>query len=734
MSVAAQFEAPDFDKPSPSEAEQARTGERWDPITLKYGDDALTVTNFSPELPTPSDVRSRTKLVKAGKSNPYCVLPEDAWHALARAVVHPQALAAQVQHQPGAGGSSLVEEHVGGATLRSANGRIWLTEVFPLIQPRIGQNPRAEADPAVEGAVTADGTAQAMLVYRFRNRAHLRNYLRQTVVETRTANKQYDESILTRRITRAVVAHVARIEFADGSESMYVMVVRDGITRVVSAWGAQCGEDATPDEIADWAVSVLLAEKPARRGTSKPLTQRMALGREDELDKFRESFIAGLGGGTPNEEAIRIGQTIVVPAQIAVGLQVHPGSGLPADEVFDDAVRSILSSIHVEFGMWDTAAQNAEIGSRALKHAMLDQVTDQAGIKVADVYRLAVGQCPAEQTPAVFADDTIPGTPLWRGVCLVHFLTRKSVFEAMKKHVKAISGKQRLFTSTYAGILGPMIDQPWRLAKKQTLRQSRNAWSNGGVLIKEVMEADWHPVPCSDFTTLVDAAQRGDIDARLTLAVAGGIALISDKLLTRNVGSAVGWGSVPFRADVDDVIDDLARSHNRAGLLLLAHAANRFSADRVAVNSLTGKQLRQEDQPEAEPYTHVAVDPTQEDGIARDKAGVPLHLDEYTVVELSNPKRAAKEKEERQPKDEEPKSILEQMVDGRRELLGTLTDAQTALTQLMQLSHSPDVAGAHPLGSHREWEKVSKLAVKVQATIYSNEPDTDAVDDERDVD
>ncbi|MFF8357116.1 hypothetical protein ACF063_27125 [Streptomyces chartreusis] len=248
------------------------------------------------------------------------------------------------------------------------------------------------------------------------------------------------------------------------------------------------------------------------------------------------------------------------------------------------------------------------------------------------------------------------------------------------KHVKAISGKQRLFASTYAGILGPMIDQPWRLA------------------------------------------------------VAGGIALISDKMVTRNVGSAVGWGSGPFRADVDDVIDGLARSHNRAGLLLRAHAANRFSAGRVAVNSLTGKQLRQEDQPEAEPYTHVAVDPTQEDGVARDKAEVPLHLDDYTGVELSNPKRAAKEKEERQPKDEEPKSIVEQMVDGRRELLGTLTDAQTALTRLMQLSHSPDVAGAHPLGSHREWEKVSKLAVKVQATIYSNDPDTDAVADEQDVD
>ncbi|MEV4225592.1 hypothetical protein AB0J81_00510 [Streptomyces bobili] len=722
MSVTAQFQPPEFGEPGRTEPVETPTGERWDPIILKSGEDTLTVTNFSAELPGASEVRDRTKLVRVGQSNPYCALPEDAWHALSRAVVHPPALTAQLQHQPGAGGSSLIEEHVGGATLRSANGRIWLTEAFPLVQPRIGQDPHAESDPEIEGELTGPDAAQAMLVYRFRDRTHLRNYLRQTIIATRNANKQYDESILTRRITRAIVAHIARLEFSDGSEPAYVVVVRDGITRVVSAWGALCGEQATPEKIADRAVEVLLAEKSARRGVNRPLTQRMGLGRQGELDKLRASFIAGLDGGTPSEEAIRIGQTAVLPAQIAVGLQVHPGSGLPAGEVFDDAVRSILSSIHVEFGMWDSAAQNAEIGSRALKRTMLDGVSDPTGVAVSDVYRLAVGQYPPQQTPAVFADDTLPGTPLWRAVCLVHYLTRKPVFGVMKKHVKAIAGKQRLHTNTYAEILAPIVDHPWRLAKKQTLRQARNAWGNGGVLTKEVMESDWQPRPCSDFTTLIEPAQSGDIDARLTLAVAGGIALITDKLLTRNVGSAVGT-TVPFRADVEDVIAGLARRDNRAGLLLLAHAANRFDADRVAVNSFTDKQLIKEGQPDGDRYTLVDIDPGAADGIARDGAGAPRHLDEYTVVRLSDAARAAREEGEREPEDDEPKSPLDQMTDQRRRLLGTLTDAQDALAQLMQLSRNPEVAGAHPLGSYREWEKVSKLAVKVQATIYSNEPE-----------
>ncbi|WP_157521632.1 hypothetical protein [Herbidospora cretacea] len=728
MSVDPQFQAPHLGVDHHPDQPNTHSNERWDPITLKVGDDTLTVSNFSHQLPTPSEVRDRTRLVRVGQSNPYCALPEDGWHALARAIVHPPALTAQLVYQSGAGGSSLIEEHVGGATLRSGNGRVWLTEIFPLVQPRVGQDPHAESDPEIEGELTGD-VAQAMLVYRFRDQSHLRNYLRQTIIATRNSNKQYDESILSRRITRAVVAHIARIEFSDGSEPLYVLVVRDGITRVVSAWGALCGDQATPEEIADRAIEVVLAEKPARRGVDKPLTQRMALGRQGELDKLRASFIAGLSGTTPAEEAIRIGQAIVVPAQIAVGLQVHPGSGLPPGEVFDDAIRSILSSIHVEFGMWDSAAQNAEIGSRALKRTMLDGVNDITGIEIADVYRLAIGQYHPQQTPDVFGDRSIPGTPLWRAVFLVHYLTRPSVFGVMKKHVKAITGKQRLRTNTYAEILGPITDRPWRLAKKQTLRQARNAWGNGGVLTKEVAESDWQPTPCADFTSLVKPATSGNLDARLTLAVAGGIALITDKLLTRNVGSAVGR-TVPFRSDVDDVIAMLSRVENPAGLLLLAHAANRFDADRVAVNSFTDKQLIKEGG-EDDRYTMVAVDLEANDGIARDGAGVPRRLDEYTVVKVSDPQRAAQEEGELVDDDDaELKPVLDQMATQRRKLLGTLTDAQEALTQLIRLSQTPDAAGAHPLGSPREWAKVSKLAVKVQSTIYSNDPNLDSNDED----
>ncbi|MEU6470178.1 hypothetical protein ABZ927_27870 [Streptomyces massasporeus] len=719
-----QFISPEFNEPK--HADQAQAADRWDPITLKAGDERLTVTNFSRELPPQPDLRSRTKLVRAGKANPYCSLPEDAWHTLSRAVVYPAAVTAQLHHDPAAGGSSLTEEHVGGATLRSAgNARIWLTEAFPLVQPRIGPAPHPEADPEIDGA-TEDGTAQAMLVYRFRNRSHLKNYLRQTIIATRDVGNRYDESILTRRVTRAIVAHVARLEFEDETEPVYVLVVRDGITRVVSAWGALCGEHATPDEIADRAAGVLLAEKPPRRGAEKPLSQRMGLGRQGELERLRAKFTAGMSGNAPNEEAIRIGQTLVLPAQVAVGLQVHPGAGLPPGEVFNDAVRSILASIHVDFRMWESAAQNVEVGSRALKLTALDGDIDTAGVSLIDVYKLAVGHRDSDQVPEIFNNAALPRTPLWRAVALVHFLTRKPLFTTMKKHVRAIGGKERIRDTAYAEILGPIVDHPWRVAKRETLSQARNAWATGGVLTKEVIDCDWQPQPCADFTDLVDEAKSND-DARLTLAVAGGVALIADKLLTRDVGSKKGV-TVPYRAAVNEVIKDLSRADNKAGLLLLAHAANRFDASHMAVNSFTDKQLVRGDQAEADYYTQIDVDPDAEDGIARDGAGVPLRLNEWRVAVVAN-REKAREGEQAVTGAEFKKTVLEQLADQRHKLRERLTEAQEAITQLMRLGNDPDAAGTHPLGSHDEWQRLSNLAVKVQATISVHEPE-DAEDHE----
>ncbi|MFD0572223.1 hypothetical protein ACFQ0T_27215 [Kitasatospora gansuensis] len=311
-------------------------------------------------------------------------------------------------------------------------------------------------------------------------------------------------------------------------------------------------------------------------------------------------------------------------------------------------MRSILASVHLEFKEWDSAAQNVEVATRALKRVMQLGLGGWDKDELQVVYGLAVGRTPVADLPTEYGDDTIPGTALWRAVYLVHALTHPDLYGPIKEQSKAIKGERRMADKGFAGLLGPIVDQPWRSSKKDVTKQARNAWANGGVLTKDILTVPWKPLPTRDFTSLVDLARAGDEDARGTLAVAGGIALIADKLLTRNVGSALmapkDKGGVPFRADVNVVIGDLAMADNEAGLWTLALAAQRFEADRLPRNSVTTRQIVRK--PTAVPdsdYVHVVVDLSRPDRIARDAAGQPVALTQWDVVWASDERRARRD-------------------------------------------------------------------------------------------
>ncbi|MEE1828926.1 hypothetical protein PUR61_43190 [Streptomyces sp. BE20] len=682
----------------------------------------VTISGFERQLPEPSSASSRGKLVKAGLADSGTALDEDGWHAVARAVVHPEGVAAQLRTQTGLA-SALIEEHVEGATLRSIHARVWLTELFPGLQPRTGQESLPIADPAVRGMLeesAGEGAPRplATVSYVYRDLQHLHDHLRQTITYTRRANPNpYDQSILARRITRAVIAHPCRLEFEDDTEPIHVLVVRDGITRITSAWALLAGDDATPDEIARLASECLLAEKPTRRGSAeRSLSQRQSLGRQEQLDHLRGEFLRGLDE-TPSDRAVRIGQTLVVPAQIAVGLQAYPGGALPEVELFDDAVRSILASVHVEFKGWDAAAQNVEVGSRALRRVVLSgQVqTDIGAADLSDIVDLAVGRIKVEALPTVFRDKAIPPTALWRAVYLVHALTRPSLYREVKRHAMDIKGTRAMKFIGYAELLGPIVDLPWRGAKKAVLQQARNAWANGGVITADV-RGSWEPVPTERLTELVPAALAGDFDARMTITVAGGIALITDKLLTRNVGSAVGR-TVPFRADVHAVIADLSRQGNEAGLWLLAHAADRFEADRQAKNSLTDAQLTRVT--DLTPYyTHVRIDVSASDKVARDPGGAELALDQYAVVATSDVSKAEKAQQELSDSANDGKelSIDERAAIERAGLLRALQTANDRLSALTALTQGTTLEG---FGSKDEWDPLYKLSSKLLHAIYN---------------
>ncbi|AUY51306.1 hypothetical protein [Streptomyces sp. CB01881] len=682
----------------------------------------FTISGFERQLPEPSSATARGRLVRAGLADPGTALDENGWHAVARAVVHPEAIAAQLRTQTGLA-SALIEEHVEGATLRSIHARAWLTELIPGLQPRTGQEALPVPDPVVRGVLDpaegqTAGRPLATVAYEYENLQHLRDHLQQTIVYTRDANPNpYDQSILARRITRAVIAHPCRLEFKDETESINVLVVRDGITRITSAWALLAGDDAKPDEIARVASDLLLAEKPTRRNAAeRSLSQRHALGRQEELEQLRGEFLRGLGD-PPSDRAVRIGQTLVVPAQIAVGLQAYPGGVLPDTELFDDAVRSILAAVHVEFKGWDAAAQNVEVGSRALRRVLLSNAVKRAAgsADLAEVVDLAVGRIKPGQVPRVFGDRAIPPSPLWRAVYLVHALTRPELYREVKRHAMDIKGTRAMTFRGFAELLGPIVDLPWRAAKKAVLQQARNAWGNGGVLTDEVLKKSWEPVPTSRFTDLVRPAIGGDLDARMTLAVAGGIALITDKLLTRNVGSTVGR-TVPFRADVHAVVAGLSGQDNEAGLWLLAYAADRFEPDRQAKNSLTDAQLSRVTDLTSY-YSYVDVDLAQPDRVARDVTGVEVGLSQYRVVAASDPAQTEQaEAEKRKALGGEQLSINEQIAQERSGLLKALESAEDRLNTLTALTTSSTL---NAFGSKSEWEPLYKLSLKLQNAIYN---------------
>jgi hypothetical protein len=619
-------------------------------VTLLWKGQNVAVSSVEHTLPAQPDESVRAKVVAAGVANPLASLPVGALEAVARATTNPEGVAVTLQPTAQEPAGLLLEENVEGATLRTITTRVWLSELLPGIQPRTGMEVMDIPDPQVVGT-TEGGEPCAVVRYRYKDLQHLKDHVRQTVHSTLALNS-YAVSILSRKVTRPLITHAVEFTFEDGTEAFHALVVRDGITRLASAWAVLAGPDAEAADTADLVVTSLFGQVsgvPTADGRTLP--ERLAAVRKNWRNALAAEFQRTMAGTEAQDRAVYIAQTYVVPAQVAVGAERHPGHLLAPEDVFDDAVRSILASVHVEFKAWDTAAQNVEVATRALKRVIQlgDAPVDKEGLQF--VYGLAVGRTAPSDMPREYGDDQLPGTALWRGIQLVHALTRPELYDRLKDQAKTIKGGSRMSAKGFAELLGPIIDLPWRSAKKAVSKQARNAWSNGGVLTRDVL-GEWEPVLTDDFTTLVRPALAGDVGARCTLAVAGGIALIADKLLTRNVGSALmapkEKGGVPFRSDVHLVIEDLASEGNELGLWTLALAAGRFRDDALPDNTQSVRQFVRRDRKEGDDqaYVHIAVDLRQEDKIARDENGVPVPLFEWDVLWAADQDRARRAHDE----------------------------------------------------------------------------------------
>jgi hypothetical protein len=683
------------------------------PVTLDVGgEEPLAIVNFRSELPEPTSAKTRSTFVRAAEAAG--LLDEDGRHAVARALVQPDAAAPLIKSD------LLVTETVETATLTQVPGHVWTTELWPLLQPRTEAESLTVDRPRISGALDSAGDPLAVLVLTFHDVQHLADYMHQTVIHTGRTGNNYAPSILARRVGRPVLTHVVRLEFEDGSQPFTVLAVRDGITRLVSAAAARLGLKPSDEQVAQQMISELLAIVPPRAGKAPDASQDHSRGRERVATELRGRFAAGTTGGVPTEDAVRIGQTFTLPAQIYVGVQATATVTLPREEIFSEAIRAVVGSIHTEFRGWDPAAQAIDVGERALLRAQ------HAGYLDAEVVNLATGVLGHEFTSKVFGDEEIPNTPLWRGVYLINELSQPKAFDGIKEQLRSLLGMTNIQKKRFVSYLGPLIDVPWRASKSRSLLQSRRAWSGGGPLPHALLGTDWEPVPTEDFLSLVPRALAGDVNARRTLQVAGGVALVADRLLASNIGSALQSGLVPFRADPNDIVAGLGSRDNEAGLYLLAHAAQAFQADKPAVNSFSERDFKDEKHLPAEAYTVPAVNPEQPGTTLLDGTGQPVRLRQYEVVRLSDPARAAKAVAEADSAQrtgyEMPEGSGEKANVLRTQLESGLKTVEDLLISLLRLANSGDEAVGAALGTRDDWVRLSSVGHKISSLITLNEP------------
>lgn len=233
-------------------------------LTVTWGSEQILVSNTGQDLPIPPADDAELKVVEAGRANPAALLTEEAWSAVGRAAIDAEGVAVQLRPTRQDPGGVLMVENVEGATLRSLVTRVYLSELLPGIQPRTGMEATEIPDPQVQG-VTEDGRPCATVRYRFKDLSHLREHVWQTINGTLSLNN-YVGSVLARTITRNLIAHPVEISFEDGTESFHALAVRDGITRLASAWAVLAGPGAETTDVADLAVGALFgkAETPSR--------------------------------------------------------------------------------------------------------------------------------------------------------------------------------------------------------------------------------------------------------------------------------------------------------------------------------------------------------------------------------------------------------------------------------------------------------------------------------------
>ncbi|MFH9329897.1 hypothetical protein ACH4KU_13015 [Streptomyces althioticus] len=386
--------------------------------------------------------------------------------------------------------------------------------------------------------------------------------------------------------------------------------------------------------------------------------------------------------------------------------QTPPAPAPAPGTSFVTMVENLVAGEHLEKNPWSPDAIWHNIANQTI-----DALVARGELRreEADVI---TGVTPLEELPTAL--DCPDPSPIWRCIYTAYRLTAGSAFGETKADIRNIMARRAVTNKQFSFMLGVIVDRDVRRPKSRkepgarrpsSLQRARNAFGDGGFLTEDVPGRQWIPV-FAPLPQLLERALGGDRDARITLMIGGGFALMMDGYLTRDRESKLFEGSAPFRASPPAILTDLAGHEH--GLLMLATAWEYWDPTKPAHD-----------------YSIPVINADGSLVVTGDtrETRSPERLTEYRLYEIASPSKAMagflKQQEARKARNQAA-SPEDRDRDNRERLAMALDIAKDAATALENSSVSPP---PHPFGTQEDWERTRNTAQEVYETLVRNRPE-----------
>ncbi|MFB8000465.1 hypothetical protein ACFC4G_47995 [Streptomyces sp. NPDC056002] len=373
---------------------------------------------------------------------------------------------------------------------------------------------------------------------------------------------------------------------------------------------------------------------------------------------------------------------------------------------FVSMVENLVAGEHLEKNPWTPDAMWHNIANQTI-----DALVTRGELHRADANAI-LGLTPLEDLPTYLGCPD--PSPIWRCIFTTYRLTAGSAFGEVKAEIRNIMARRAVTTKQFSFMLGVIVDRDVRRPKARkepgarrppSLQRARNAFGDGGFLTEDIPGRQWYPV-YNTVPEVLKSALGGDRNARITLTIGGGFALMMDGYLTRDRESKVFEGSAPFRGSPPAILTELAGHEH--GLRLLAAAWEQWDATKPA---------HEYDLPVVNADGSVVIT-----GDTRETRR-PERLTEYRLYEIASPAKAMagflKQQEARKARNQAAKPE-DRDRDNRERLTQALDIAKDAASTLDSSTVSPP---PHPFGTHEEWERSRNTAHQVYEILVRAEPD-----------